>query len=276
MTTKKEDTKDAENTGKERPTCFVIMPIADMIGYDPGHFTRVYEYLIKPAVTAAGYKPIRADDTSKTDYIVVGIIQKIIESEMILCDLSGRNANVLYELGIRHAFNKPVTLIKDEKTDKIFDIQGLRYTEYAASLRVDKTQSEIAKIKQSIIETGHTKNKDLNSIVKMAGVHAAETPDKTTISGEANIILSALKQIDNRITKIEQNKDTKTTSFETDNLPNKEVVSWGEQLFIEGNPIGIYTGQLEDGSIVVRDEESNMLIIKKSSPNYFKLSTLPF
>ena len=90
---------------KEKPVCFVIMPISDVHGYEPGHFGRVYEHVLKPAIVAAGYLPMRADDTIKTDYIVVGIIEKIVESEMVICDLSARNPNVMYELGIRHAFN---------------------------------------------------------------------------------------------------------------------------------------------------------------------------
>lgn len=47
--------------------CFVIMPISDAEGYDKGHFTRVYEHLIKPAVIEAGFEPVRADDTSKAN-----------------------------------------------------------------------------------------------------------------------------------------------------------------------------------------------------------------
>ena len=41
------------------------MPISDVEGYDPGHFKRVYEYIIKPACVAAGFIPIRADDVKK-------------------------------------------------------------------------------------------------------------------------------------------------------------------------------------------------------------------
>lgn len=45
--------------------CFVIMPIADVEGYDPGHFNRVYEFIIKPACRIAQFKPIRADEVKK-------------------------------------------------------------------------------------------------------------------------------------------------------------------------------------------------------------------
>ena len=47
------------------------MPISDAEGYDKGHFTRVYEHLIKPAVIEAGFEPVRADDTSKANFIVI-------------------------------------------------------------------------------------------------------------------------------------------------------------------------------------------------------------
>ena len=53
---------DKVDPGKKQ-TCFVIMPISDVPGYDQGHFARVYEYLIKPAIIQAGYEPIRSDDT---------------------------------------------------------------------------------------------------------------------------------------------------------------------------------------------------------------------
>lgn len=111
-----------------------MMPIADVQSYDSGHFGRVYEHLRKPAIMSAGYQPIRADDTIKTDYMVVSIIQMIVDCEIVICDLSARNPNVMYELGIIHAFNKSVVLIKDIRTEKIFDIQGLRYSEYDESL----------------------------------------------------------------------------------------------------------------------------------------------
>ncbi len=42
----------------------------------------------------------------KTNYIVIDILKKILESEFVLCDLSAKNPNVFYELGIRQAFNK--------------------------------------------------------------------------------------------------------------------------------------------------------------------------
>lgn len=189
---------------KQKPICFVLMPIADAHGYEPGHFGRVYEHLLKPAIIDAGFTPVRADDTVKTDYIVVGIIQKIIESEMVLCDFSARNPNVMYELGIRHAFNKPVVLIKDRKTEKIFDIQGLRYTEYDETLRIDAVNKDKSKIAASIRETVEASPGDTNSIVRLAGIRAAELPAGQKISGETELILSAVGALDERLRRVER------------------------------------------------------------------------
>ena len=50
---------------EDKKKCFVIMPISDAEGYDKGHFTRVYEHLVKPAVIEAGFEPMRADDRSE-------------------------------------------------------------------------------------------------------------------------------------------------------------------------------------------------------------------
>ncbi len=68
--------------------CFVIMPISDSDGYPEGHFRRVYEHLIKPACNDANFIPIRADDITKTNYIVINILRNLVNCEMCVCDIS--------------------------------------------------------------------------------------------------------------------------------------------------------------------------------------------
>lgn len=97
---------DSDEKPQKIKTCFIIMPIADHDSYDKGHFDRVYEYLIKPACNKAGYTPIRADDSKASNMIMFDILKKIMECDMAICDLSSKNANVFYELGLRQAFNK--------------------------------------------------------------------------------------------------------------------------------------------------------------------------
>lgn len=179
------------------------MPISDLDGYATGHFGRVYEHIIKPACDLAELEPIRADDVMTTNYIALDIIKHIINSDMAICDLSGRNPNVLYELGIRQAFNLPVTLIKDERTDRVFDIQGFRDIEYDESLRIDSVQETVV-ILAEILKNTYENIHEINSLVSLLGIEPAKVTAKTTVSAETELLLNALSSLDKRINEIDK------------------------------------------------------------------------
>ncbi len=186
--------------------CFIIMPISDNGDYPNGHFERVYEYLITPACENAGFSPVRADDVIKTNYIAIDVIRRIIESDMVLCDLSSQNPNVLYELGIRQAFNKPVSLIKDKKTKRIFDIQGFRDFEYDENLRVDNVQEDIDKLSQILVSTHKeaSQDQDINSLISLLSLTPAKISDKKELSNETQLILNSISGIEKRLNFIEE------------------------------------------------------------------------
>lgn len=183
-------------------TCFVIMPIADTSGYDNGHFTRVYRHLIKPACELAGFTPIRADDVSSSNMIVVDILKKIVESDIAICDLSSRNPNVLYELGLRQAFNKKTIIIKDKQTISPFDVSGFRHTEYDKALRIDNIENEVISISKAIQETVKSKD-DINSIVQLLHIKPAsmDATKDVQLSDENTLIFNMLNEINERLSK---------------------------------------------------------------------------
>lgn len=183
-------------------TCFVIMPISDVDGYEAGHFKRVYEHIIKPACEIAGFKPFRADDVNTTNHIIIDILKRIIEADMTICDLSSRNPNVLYELGIRQAFNLPVTLIKDERTSRIFDIQTLRDVPYNSSLRIDTIEQVVPMMADALKSTYENKDDSINSIIQLLGIEAAKVT-KTEVSEDTGLLLNAINNLGKRISKIE-------------------------------------------------------------------------
>lgn len=115
-------------------TCFVIMPIGELSSYPPNHFLEVYEDIFVPAIKAAGYVPKRADDDKSSNMIQVNIIEDIVNAPMAICDLSTRNPNVLFELGIRQAFDLPVVLVQEEGTPRIFDISNFNTYDYGKEL----------------------------------------------------------------------------------------------------------------------------------------------
>ncbi len=156
-------------TKKENKDCFIIMPIADTDGYDKGHFTHVYDDIIRPAVEMTEFTPRRADEVKETNFIHLDILTKLIDAPIAICDLSSRNPNVLFELGIRQAFDKPVVLIQERGTPKIFDIGPLRYLEYSKEMKyhdVLKTQQEL-KTAIEATKAAEGEHGNINSIVRL-------------------------------------------------------------------------------------------------------------
>lgn len=267
--------------------CFIIMPIADMDGYDSKHFNRVYNHLIKPACEDAGFTPIRADDIASSNYIIIDILEKILDSDIVICDLSGRNPNVMYELGIRQAFDRPTVLIKDTKTSNIFDIQGLRYTEYEQSLRVDTVEKEIKKISAAIKATHDNVGKEVNSIIKLLGITPAEITSNVKLSSETSLLLSAIHNISDRLTSLEDIKQKNINDFfyaDMQSNKNKGYIINGE-LFGIGDTIFLHKEKsVKEGKIIDFVEKGviidfkggDITLINKNQKEYFDLSSIPF
>jgi hypothetical protein len=160
----------------KKKSCFVIMPISDQAGYEQGHFAKVYEDIIEPAVAELDYEPVLASKVASTNLIHADIINRLINADLAICDLSANNPNVMFELGIRQAFDKPVFLINDDATSNPFDISIIRYQEYDSKLSYRGVNSARAAIVSAITATLNAKGSDVNSIVKLLGLQAAAIP----------------------------------------------------------------------------------------------------
>lgn len=162
-----------------RPECFVIMPFSDPGGYKPGHFRRVFEDIFKPACEKAGFTAVRADDDAATNMIHLEVLRRLLDSPLVLCDLSTRNPNVLFELGLRQAFDKPVVLVQEVGTPPIFDVTLLRYIDYHPELlyrEVLEDQNKIAEtIKQTMADAD--KQEGVNSLVRLLGLTRPASPE---------------------------------------------------------------------------------------------------
>lgn len=185
--------------------CFIIMPISDPVGYDSGHFRGIYEEIFKPACEAAGLNPIRADDIEETSMIHINILQKLLNSPMAICDLSSHNPNVLFELGIRQAFDMPTVLVQEEGTTLIFDIAPLKYCTYRKNRLYKEVIEDQKKLTEYLRNTSEALEKGdiVNSIVKLLNVNKAVMKEEPGDSASivSNYILSEISQLKNEIRK---------------------------------------------------------------------------
>ena len=121
-------------------TCFVVMAIGDIqIGDNKvtsANLSTKYHDFIKEAILKANpnIEVVRADEVSMPGMITTDIINRIMFSDYVIADVSYPNANVFYELGLRHACKVGTIIIKDKNSPSVpFDISALRYVEYEES-----------------------------------------------------------------------------------------------------------------------------------------------
>ncbi len=137
--------KRMENNKKTTGSCFVIMPFG-------GWFDIYYRDIFFKAIKDSGLDAKRADDLYRSSPIINDIWELTKNATVILADLTGKNPNVFYELGLAHAIKKPAILVTETIDDVPFDLRALRVIEY------DKNESDWGdklkvKITYSIRET---------------------------------------------------------------------------------------------------------------------------
>jgi tetratricopeptide (TPR) repeat protein len=116
-------------------TCFIIMPYGGEDEQLQRHFLGVYQSILGPAAERAGYQPKRSDLGDGPGNITSEIIRDLVEADVVLADLTDGNANVLFELGIRHVFRKSGTVhVVDEAGPIPFDIRAYRAVKYSTDL----------------------------------------------------------------------------------------------------------------------------------------------
>ena len=102
--------------------------VSVMMPFD-GSFDNVYEAL-KDAVGALNKLCCRADDIWKHEAVIQDIVSLIERSRIVICDLTGKNANVFYETGIADTIGKDVILVTQSESDVPFNLQHLRHIHY--------------------------------------------------------------------------------------------------------------------------------------------------
>ena len=131
-------------------TCFVIMPFEEP-------YNKYYQSILIPAISDAGLKPLRADEIFSVRPVIKDIWESIKSAEVVIAELTGRNPNVLYELGLCHGSGKSSTIILTQSIQDVpFDLKHRRCIvydtkdpEWAPNLRESITQTIRAFLKNA-------------------------------------------------------------------------------------------------------------------------------
>jgi hypothetical protein len=145
-------------------TCGIVMPISAIDSCSEEHWRDVRE-ILNEAIEDAGFNARLVSEAEDAGIIQKRIIQNLYEDPIVVCDVSGKNPNVMFELGMRLAFDKPTIIVKDDKTSYSFDTSPIEHLAYPRDLRFAK----IVEFKEALSEK-----------IKATHKRATESGDFTT------------------------------------------------------------------------------------------------
>lgn len=185
METNTQDVTVNEITQEQKKgKCFVMMP------FDKWHES-YYETIYKRAIEESGFEAIKADDFYKPSEIMADIWTSIQSSDVLIADLTGKNPNVFYELGLAHAAAKPVILISSNTEEIPFDLRAIRHFFY------DKNNPNWGKDLCDSIKRALENSRSLQSIPQLFRVNGGvNTLFSTSLSLAINDCFQGIDKID--------------------------------------------------------------------------------
>ncbi|EMK2596417.1 hypothetical protein ORM92_03160 [Bacillus cereus] len=201
-------------------TCGLIMPISSTDGCTEQHWSEIKE-ILSDAVTSIEEYDFEVNMVSHSDDVGViqkRIVQNVYSSDIVICDVSTKNPNVMFELGLRLAFDKPTIIVKDDKTNYSFDTSIIEHLEYPRDLRFNSIVSFKDKLAKKIVATYEEslRNPEHSTFLKNFGKFTVAklnerevTLDKAVLEmlNELQQDVSILKRNSQRINHSLKNKD---------------------------------------------------------------------
>lgn len=173
----------------DRPVCGIIMPISTIGEYEVAHWARV-RVVLERSIEMAGYRPRLVSESEAVSVIQAQIVQNIYEDDIVVCDVSAKNPNVMFELGLRLAFDKPVVVVKDDKTDYSFDTSPIKHIPYRHDLRFDDVETLMSEVSTAIKGTmkAAEQTKEFSPFLRYFGKYIPRKIHTEEVDGSTYII----------------------------------------------------------------------------------------
>jgi hypothetical protein len=205
MTSASSDDRARVAPEHERPSCGVVMPISALDGLGEPHWLEVREIFFD-VLRTAGFAPGMVSQAQETTIIHKTIIHNLYSNPIVLCDVSGKNPNVMFELGLRLAFDKPTVVVKDDRTDYSFDTSPIEHLVYPRDLRFTRMitfREQLAERIRNTFEAG--KKPDYSAFVRYFGQFVPARLEQTEIP-QSEFVLRKLSELTEALTRLELNQ----------------------------------------------------------------------
>lgn len=172
--------------------CGIIMPISECDTCPASHWQDVKQIIIEAVKSITDYDVTikLVSEADETRVIHKTIIENLYFNDVVICDISGKNPNVMLELGLRLAFDKPTVIIKDQDTIPAFDSSVIEYVKYPRSLHYLEIQDFQENLALKVLRTFEIAKKDpkYSTFLKQFGDFEVVSLEKNEITPEKYII----------------------------------------------------------------------------------------
>ena len=206
--------KSEESPNTSAPlTCGIIMPISSIDGLNAEHWSDV-KSIIQEAVDSIVAPKFIARLVSEADDVGVihkRIVQGVYSSDIVICDVSAKNANVMFELGMRLAFDKPTIIIKDDKTDYSFDTSVIEHISYPRDLRFSKINNFKKLLAEKVIATHKIAATDPehSTFLKNFGTFKVTHLNEKEATGEV-VMIDMLNDLQKAVSELSRSQKVRT------------------------------------------------------------------
>lgn len=170
------------------------MPISAIDGYPVSHWDDVL-LVVKEALADTEFSVELVSDSDEIGIIQKRIVQNIYDNEIVVCDVSAKNPNVMFELGMRLAFDKPAIIIKDDKTNYSFDTSPIEHLEYPRDLNYRIIKNFKTRLREKVVATFEaSKRPDYTTFLKHFGKFLVANIEEKKV-GKDDYILEAISEL---------------------------------------------------------------------------------
>lgn len=196
--------------------CFVVCPIGKDESPERKRSDTVLRHIIEPVCKSLGFEVIRVDKIHDVDKIDNTILEYLSNSDLVVADLTDHNPNAFYEVGFRHALNKPLIPIMLEGTQIPFDLSSVRTISYVTD-DLDKVDAIKKRLEDTIIslniqESSETtdgetpKSNEINPIPYLLNIEDAINELKSLVLSKNDDLIEKLFNLS--VTNIQKNSGT--------------------------------------------------------------------
>ena len=239
--------------------CGLVMPISEIDGCSAEHWMQVRD-IIEEALSSIDIETSLVSDGDEVGIIQERIVQNLYDRPIVVCDVSCKNPNVMFELGLRLAFDMPTVVIKDNRTNYSFDTSPLEHLSYPRDLNYWSIQDFKETLAQKVSATLKKKNENPDYSPFLKAFNKKRVADiETTEITSTQFLMDQLEEI-------KQNLD-RLYGYETSLIKRAIGTRYSKKKSEEGKKM--YVIKVGDSLMSKPEQEIAQMASEQNEPVYF-------